>query len=195
VNGAVRSTDHARALLTQSEVRSLLDACSRDSSTGLRNRALITLMYRGGLRVAESIALTGSHIDCEEALVRVSRTRVIALDDDSYRILDAWIQRRREIEIPWHAPVFCTLRAGRLNPSYVRALFTRLGKKAGIEKRVSAEALRRALAAELAREGVPIGLIQAQLGHQSTATTERYVARVAPNDLVEAMRKRRSWLS
>ena len=129
-------------------------------------------------------------------MIRVSRSkRVIALDGHSYRIVDAWLARRRELQIARQAPLFCTLRGGRLSPSYVRALFTRLGAKARIAKRVSAEALRRTLAAELAREGVPIGLIQAQLGHQSTTTTERYISRVAPHDLVEVMRKRQNWLS
>jgi len=74
-------------------------------------------------------------------------------------------------------------------------MFARLGAKAGIAKRVSAEALRRTLAVELVREGVPIGLIQAQLGHQSMTTTERYVARVASRDLAEMMRKRENWLA
>jgi integrase/recombinase XerC len=194
---SARRTRERRSLLTRDEVRRLLETCSSQASTGLRNRALITVMYRGGLRVAECIALTGTAIDPEKGVIRVSRTteRLIALDGPSYRIVDAWLARRRELQIGWHAPLFCTLRGGRLSPSYLRAMFTRLGTKAGIAKRVSAEALRRTLAAELAREGMPIGLIQAQLGHQSMTTTERYVTRIAPQDLVEMMRKRRNWLA
>jgi integrase/recombinase XerC len=186
-------------ILTRDEVRRLLAGCSGEASTGLRNRALITVMYRGGLRVAESIGLPTTAVDRDSGIIRVSRSnnRMIALDPSSCRILDAWIARRRDLKIAWQgpSPLFCTLRGGRLNPSYVRALFSRLAAKAGIAKRVSAEALRRTLAAELAREGVPIGLIQAQLGHQSTSTTERFLNRVASQDLVEVMRKRHNWLS
>jgi site-specific recombinase XerD len=187
---------HVRGLLTRDEIRQLLGACSERASTGLRNRALIASVYRGGLRLSDTLALTELAIDREGRLLRSSRSPrgCVALDAGSFRIIEAWIARRRELQIPVQAPLFCTLHGGPLCPSYVRALFTRLRAKTRIDKQVSAEALRRALAAELAREGVPIGVIQAQLGHQSTTTTERYVTRAAPHDLVEAMRKREDWL-
>ncbi len=183
------------ALLTPDEVRRLLEVCSSQASTGLRNRAMITVMYRCGLRVSESISLAEMHVDGLDRTIHVSRpSRVVALDASSYQVLDMWIRRRKSLQIQPTAPLFCTLRGDRLSPSYVRALFTRLGAKARIGKRISAEVLRRTLVAELAREGVPIGLIQAQLGHRSSATTERYIARVAPRDLFEVMRGRNSWL-
>jgi site-specific recombinase XerD len=183
-------------VITRDEARRLLNACSRQASTGLRNRALITTLYRGGLRVSEAIGVAVESVDRANTAIRLSRpkNRIVALDEASFQIVEEWLARRLELQIPWQSPVFCTLRGRRLSPSYVRALFARLASKAGIEKRVSAETLRRTLAAELAREGVPIGLIQAQLGHQSTATTERYVTRVAQDDLVEVMRKRTNWL-
>jgi integrase len=68
----------------------------------------------------------------------------------------------------------------------------RLAAKAGIEKRVHPHGLRHTHAAELAREGVPMNVIQAQLGHSSLATTSRYLAHVAPQHVVEAM-KAREW--
>jgi integrase/recombinase XerD len=185
-------------LLTPEEVRRLLEACSVRSSTGLRNRALITVMYRCGLRVAEVIALPSRNVDREDGTIRVARPnrhRIVALDGASFRVLDAWLARRRELALDARCPLFCTLQGGTISPSYLRALFARLGRKARLDKRVSAEVLRRTLAAELAREGVPIGLIQAQLGHGSPATTQRYLTRVAPDGLAEAMRRRDGWLT
>ncbi len=61
---------------------------------------------------------------------------------------------------------------------------------AGIEKRVHAHGLRHTHAAELAREGVPINVIQAQLGHSDLGTTSRYLAHIAPQELIEQMQKR-----
>ena len=68
----------------------------------------------------------------------------------------------------------------------------RVAPRAGIEKRVHPHALRHSHAAELARERLPVNLIQAQLGHSSLATTSRYLAHIAPEDLIEAM-QRREW--
>ncbi len=69
-------------------------------------------------------------------------------------------------------------------------MLPRLAKRAGIEKRVHPHALRHSHAAELARERLPVNLIQAQLGHSSLATTSRYLAHIAPEELVEAMQRR-----
>ena len=74
--------------------------------------------------------------------------------------------------------------------AYVRALMPRLARKAGIEKRVHAHGLRHTHAAELAMEGKPVNLIQAQLGHASLAVTSTYLAHIAPVQLIEAMRGR-----
>ena len=62
----------------------------------------------------------------------------------------------------------------------------------GIEKRVHAHGLRHTGAAELAREGKPMNLIQAQLGHSNLGTTDRYIRHIAPQELIEAM-QRREW--
>jgi integrase len=72
-----------------------------------------------------------------------------------------------------------------------RALFKRLAKKAGIEKRCHPHGLRHSLAAELAREGLPLNLIQQQLGHCSLATTSRYLDHIAPAELINAMQSRK----
>ena len=63
-------------------------------------------------------------------------------------------------------------------------------KRAGIEKRAHAYGLRHTHAAELAREGVSVNVIQAQLGHASLAVTDRYIRHIAPEQLIEAMRAR-----
>jgi len=80
-----------------------------------------------------------------------------------------------------------------VSPSYIRALLPRLAGKAGLRKPVSAETLRRSLALELALEGFPVDVIQAQLGHASPVTTSRFVARVAPDSLAVALQQRGSW--
>jgi len=77
-----------------------------------------------------------------------------------------------------------------IDSSYVRRLLPRLAVRAGIEKRVHAHGLRYAHAAELAAEGLPVNVVQQQLGHGSLATTDRYLRHIAPKERVEAMRAR-----
>jgi len=74
--------------------------------------------------------------------------------------------------------------------SDVARLLPRLAAKAGVEKRVHAHGLRHAHAAELAAEGLPVNVVQQQLGHGSLATTDRYLRHIAPRERVEAMRAR-----
>lgn len=183
-------------VLSASEVGRLLNACSERSATGTRNRALIAVLYRSGLRVSEAIALTADDVDPVSRTLRVrrrGRQRTLSVDPGAFAIVERWLARRRERDLPDPAPLFCTLKGEPLKPSYIRALLPRLARKAGIDKRVSAEILRRTLALELVREGVPVGLIQAHLGHSNPVTTARFLARVTPGGLVGAMQRRSSW--
>ena len=69
-------------------------------------------------------------------------------------------------------------------------MLPRLGRRAGIEKRVHAHGLRHTHAAEMRSEGLDIGIISKQLGHRSIATTARYLDHIAPYAVVEAVRRR-----
>lgn len=118
------------------------------------------------------------------------RDRTVGLDPTAFSMLGLWLVRRSELGVDGRSPVFCTLRGRPIKTAYVRALLPRLARKAGIEKRVHAHGLRHTHAAELAREGVPMNLIQAQLGHSNLGTTSRYLAHIAPAELVRVIRSR-----
>ena len=77
-----------------------------------------------------------------------------------------------------------------MKPSYVRTMLVRVAGKVGIEKRVHPHGLRHTHSFELMMEGVPVPVIQQQLGHASLATTDRYLRHIAPKDVVEAMQGR-----
>lgn len=182
-------------ILTAAEARALIAACSRRAPTGVRNRALIAVLYRGGLRVSEALALRPKDIDAAAGTITVlhgkgDRRRTIGLDDGAFEVVVRWLERRDALGLTGRHPLFCTLGGAPLKGSYVRTLLPRLARKAGIEKRVHAHGLRHSHAAELAAEGHPVNLIQAQLGHTSLSTTDRYLRHIAPRQLVDAMRSR-----
>jgi site-specific recombinase XerD len=181
--------------LTADEVRALIGTCSKRAATGIRNRALLVVLYRAGLRVSEALALMPKDLDATAGTVRVlhgkgDKARVVGLDAGAWAIVQLWLDKRASLGINGRSPVFCTLTGGAVESAYVRALLPRLARKAGIEKRCHAHGLRHTHAAELANEGTALHVISAQLGHSNVATTSRYISHLAPSAVVKAMQAR-----
>ena len=183
-------------VLSEAEAIALLKACSSRAPTGVRNRALIAVLWRCGLRISEALALELRDVDLDAGTVRVrhgkgDRSRTVGLDEQTAALLARWLDRRKKLGPGARAPIFCTLQGGRLESSYVRRLLPRLAGKAGIDRRVHAHGLRHTYAAELAREGTAINVIRDALGHTSLAVTYRYLRDVAPTHVIDTMRARR----
>jgi integrase len=184
-------------VLTEPEAIALLRACSSRAPTGVRNRALIAVLWRSGLRISEALALELRDLDLEAGTLRVrhgkgDKSRTVGVDEQTAALLARWLDRRRSLGPGARAPVFCTLQGGRLDSSYVRRLLPRLARKAGIDRRVHAHGLRHTYAAELARERTPINIIRDALGHSTLAITDRYLRDVAPMHVINTIRVR-SW--
>ena len=183
-------------VLTEAEAIALIRACSTRAPTGVRNRALIAVLWRSGLRISEALALELRDVDLDAGSLRVrhgkgDRSRTVGVDEQTSALLARWIDRRRKLSPGARSPVFCTLDGGRIDPSYIRRLLPRLAAKAGIDRRVHAHGLRHTYAAELAREGTAINVIRDALGHTSLAVTDRYLRDVAPTHVIDTMRARR----
>ena len=104
--------------LTPDEVKALIRACSKRAATGIRNRALIVVLYRAGLRISEALALFPKDLDAQASTIRVlhgkgDHDRVVGLDAGAWAILQLWLDRRAAAGINGHAPVFCTLKGRR----------------------------------------------------------------------------------
>jgi site-specific recombinase XerD len=183
-------------VLSEPEAIALIKACSSRAPTGIRNRALIAVMWRSGLRISEALALELRDVDLQAGTLRVrhgkgDKSRTVGVDEQTAALLARWLDRRRGLSPGARAPVFCTLAGGRVDPSYVRHLLPRLARRAGISRRVHAHGLRHTYASELARERTPINVIRDALGHTSLAVTDRYLRDVAPMHVIETMRARR----
>lgn len=180
-------------VLTSEEVQLLLKQCSRRAPTGIRNRAMIVIMWRCMLRVSEVLALKTADFDGETIRVlhgKGDKCRVVGIDVEAASMIDLWMQTRKTLGHNGNKRLFCTLDGGDLKSVYVRNLLRRLGKKAGIEKRVHPHGLRHTGASELLSEGINVGIIQRQLGHSSIATTSRYLDHINPKEVVDVMRQR-----
>lgn len=190
-------------VITPDEFIALSKACG-PSVCGSRNRALLAVLYGAGLRIAEALALFPKDLDLDLGVLHVlhgkgDRRRAAPIDADNLATLRTWDQARGALQQARAgapiagplAPWLCTLDGQRLDPGYCRKTLHRLATKAGITKRVHPHGLRHSLSAQLAREGVPVNVIQQQLGHRSLSTTSRYLEHVLPRQLVETMRARR----
>lgn len=183
-------------VLTPDEARALLRVPSSSAPTGIRNRALLAVLYRGGLRLSEALALERRDVDPAKCALAVrhgkgDRHRLVGMDAAAFALVERWLDVRKGLGLARVRPIFCTLEGRPLHASYVRTLLPRLAAQAGIDKRVHPHGLRHTCAAEMAAEGLPMPLIQQQLGHASLHTTSVYLDHIAPEALLQAMRARR----
>ena len=180
-------------VLTSEEVRALLAQCSRRYPTGIRNRALITLLYRSGLRISEALGLRPADVNFDEHSLRLLDTKSGDAQTRGFHpsaddALMRWADKRRELTIGNHGrKLFCTLDGGPLSDRYVRDMLKRLAAKAGIEKRVHPHTFRHTFAAQLEARGLTISEISLLLGHGGAATTEKYLRGLTNHQAVEAL--------
>ena len=147
------------------------------------------------MRISEALALYPKDLDAQASTIRVlhgkgDHDRVVGLDTGAWAVVQLWLDRRAAAGINGRAPVFCTLKGRPMKSAYVRTLLPRLARKAGVDKRCHAPRPTAQLAYELRPKGTPIHVIQAQLGHSSVATTDRYIKHLNPAAVVKAMQSR-----
>ncbi|WP_010586319.1 tyrosine-type recombinase/integrase [Schlesneria paludicola] len=192
--GQNKGASHDHDVLVGDEVDRLLNAGNK-SETAIRDRALIVLAYRSGLRCAEMLALMPKDIDVERGSIRVhhgkgDKSRVVAMDPGAWAQVVEWMTLRSTWPITDASPLFCTRQGGPINSRQIRAMFTRRGAKGGIAKRVHAHGMRHTMASELMAEGVNVLDIKTILGHGSVATTNTYLQQINPASALDAMRGR-----
>jgi len=182
-------------ILTPDEVAILFRQISTTTSIGIRNRALITVLYRAGLRHSEALGLFTKDVDLAAGTIAIlhgkgDRSRIVGIDPGACHVIGAWIERRHQLGFGASATLFCTMQGTPMKASYLKALLPKLARQVGIGKRVHPHGLRHTHAYELMMEGVEMPIIQRQLGHVSLATTAIYLNHIAPKQVIETMRKR-----
>jgi site-specific recombinase XerD len=191
-------------ILSPDDVLALMRRCSRRAPTGVRNRALIALLYGSGLRVGEALALKPKDLDLDGLAVTVqsgkgARRRVAALLPDAVDAIERWLDRRTVFGIGSDQPLFCTLARGaagphptvpgrRLSREYFARFLRKAARHATPGRRVHPHALRHSHADLLRRRGFDVEEIRRQLGHRDLLVTTRYLDHLGSHDLPNRVR-------
>jgi hypothetical protein len=150
-----------------------------DGLHGRRLRGLIVVLWRAGLRIDEALALREADLDRRRGSILVrrgkgGRRREIGMDDWGWQELEPWLIARVALPI---GPLFCVIngrtRGRPWTTSGARAELRRAAARAGVRRRFAPHQLRHAHAVEMAREGVPLIVIQRQLGHANLGITSQ----------------------
>ena len=164
---------------------------------GMRIRALVAVLWRGGLRISEALALNETDVDASRGSLLIrhgkgDKRREAGMDQFGFEQLAAWLAHR--VSLP-PGPLFCvidgTTHGRRWAASAARAELRQLAADAGVRRRFAPHQLRHAHAVELAREGVAVNIIQRQLGHTDLGTTPTYLQGIDPSEIIDTVRSRR----
>lgn len=166
--------------LPPGEIRALLDACAKDdTAAGARDSAIISMLYAGGLRRAEVVAIDVADYDAEAGELRVigkgNKQRLVPFDNGAFDALADWLGVRGDQPGPLFLPVDKAGRIGdgRMSPQAVYKLLQKRAAQAKV-KSFSPHDLRRSFISDLLDAGADIASVQARAGHASPLTTVRY---------------------
>jgi integrase/recombinase XerD len=177
-----KETRLPRTVLTEDEVRSILDQPDLSTITGLRDRAVLEVFYSTGIRLEEMVSLTIFDCDLQGGLLRVnngkgSKDRVVPLGKHAVRFLKEYITRVRP-QLTQHDKtekhLFMSRQQSPMSIQVAEIMARNHARKAGVKKRVTPHVFRHTFATELIRNGADICAVQKMLGHSDLKTTTIY---------------------
>jgi site-specific recombinase XerD len=168
-----------------------------DGVQGARMRALIVLLWRAGLRINEALRLTEHDLEPGAGSVLVrhgkgGRRREVGMDRWGWDHLRPWLELRIGMPV---GPLLCVVEGRTRGRPWAadaaRAQLRRVAARAGVRRRFAPHQLRHAHAVELAHEGVPLNVIQRQLGHTNLGVTSIYLQGIDNAEIIATVHARK----
>lgn len=166
--------------LTEAQVEALLAAPDAGTALGLRDRAMLELLYATGLRVSELVALRLAEVSLADGLVRVTgkgqKERVVPVGEEARLWLERYLAQSRPELLQGRAAdaVFVTRRGGPMTRQMFWKLIRGYALRADIRAPLSPHGLRHAFATHLLNHGADLRVVQLLLGHADISTTQIY---------------------
>lgn len=164
----------------ESQVEALLNAPDADSLLGLRDRAMLEMMYAAGLRVSELITLRSVDVSLSDGVVRVlgkgSKERLVPIGEEAMAWLSRYMRESRTSLLNGRKceSLFVTERAAAMTRQRFWKIIRGYAVKAGLEIPLSPHTLRHAFATHLLNHGADLRAVQMLLGHADISTTQVY---------------------
>jgi integrase/recombinase XerC len=161
----------------------LLEGPDRGTPLGLRDLAILEVLYSTGLRVSELAALNVDRMDLDQRLVRVigkgNKERIVPVGRKAVAVLKDYLDSTMTLRTKGRKgraelPVFMNARGGRLTTRSIGNIVKRYGVKCGLLTGISPHSLRHTFATHLLDGGADLRAVQELLGHSSLSTTQRY---------------------
>ncbi len=168
------------ASMSEAQVEKLLEAPDSREPLGMRDRAMLELLYATGLRVTELISLELSRLDLQAGVVRVTgkgdKERLIPFGEEATHHLDEYLKNARPEIVGQRRTnvLFVSRRGGAMSRQAFWQLIQRYKVVAGIDAAISPHTLRHAFATHLLNHGADLRTVQMLLGHTSLTTTQIY---------------------
>ena len=166
--------------LNEQEVSDLLNAPDINQPIGLRDRAMLELLYASGLRVSELVTVKVHEVSTQDGVVRVtgkgSKTRLVPMGQEAASWIDQYLNYARPeiLQKKLCDALFVTNRADMMTRQAFWYLIKRYALLAGIHKHMSPHVLRHAFATHLLNHGADLRVVQMLLGHSDISTTQIY---------------------
>jgi integrase/recombinase XerD len=166
--------------LTEAQVEALLNAPDVHESLGLRDRAMLELMYASGLRVSELVELKSVHVGLDDGVLRItgkgSKERLVPFGGEAGDWLRRYLAEARAVILGGQVSdaLFVTARGGPMTRQMFWKLIKKYAMLAGITQPLSPHTLRHAFATHLLNHGADLRVVQMLLGHADISTTQVY---------------------
>jgi integrase/recombinase XerD len=179
--------------LNQTELQRLIGTPAEDQASGLRDRAMLELLYATGLRVSELCGLELSALEREMGVLRVTgkgnKQRLVPFGEAAGEAVDRYLAEGRSRALKGRASryLFITNRGSKMTRQCFWKLLRDYGLKAGIKRRLTPHVIRHSFATHLVEGGADLRSVQIMLGHADISTTQVYthVAQRRLRDVVQ----------
>lgn len=181
---------HLPTYLTEEEVESLLMAPDLTKNEGIRDRAMLEVMYASGLRVSELLGLTKGNVNMSKGIITIvgkgSKERRVPIGDFALEYLVKYLDEVRDKKRNVRSNVIFLNKFDKpISRQYFHRIIKQYALKVGITKEISPHTLRHSFATHLLEHGAQLRVVQEMLGHSNVATTQIYTT-ITQNRIVSA---------
>ena len=171
---------HLPRILSVKEIDLLLGQAKSGTVAGLRDRAMLELMYATGMRVSELVGLNTDQLNLDRGFVRClgkgSKERIIPIGEIAVQynreyLNRGWVKLRKNT---WEKAIFLNLHGKRLTRQGFWKILKEYAKRGGIQKEITPHVLRHSFATHLLENGADLRVVQEMLGHADVTTTQIY---------------------